>query len=294
MKVQANGLAFEVDDQGPPDGEAVLLIMGLGMQLIAWPEELVADLVRRGHRVIRFDNRDIGLSQHLDHLGTPSLLQATLRHTFRLPVKAPYGITDMARDTHGLLDALGIARAHVVGASMGGMVAQHVAATWPERVASLTLVMTTSGARHLPQASLGVRQALLSRPKDNSTEARLAHFQRLFDVIGSPAYRPDPQQLRSRMEISLRRSWHPAGTLRQLLAVAADGDRSPLLGRISAPTHVIHGEADPLVPVAAAQDLTRKILGSSSDLIAGMGHDLPQPLLSRFAAGIAANAARSR
>jgi pimeloyl-ACP methyl ester carboxylesterase len=292
MRVQANGLALEVDDQGPPNGEPVLLIMGLGMQLIAWPDELVADLVRRGHRVIRFDNRDIGLSQHLDHLGTPSLLQATLRHTFHLPVKAPYGVVDMARDTHGLLDALGIARAHVVGASMGGMVAQHVAATWPEGVASLTLVMTTSGARHLPQASLGVRQALLRRPQNDSAEARLAHFQRLFDVIGSPAYPPDPQQLRARMEASLRRSWHPAGTLRQLLAVAADGDRTPLLGRITAPTHIIHGEADPLVPVAAAHDLARKIRGSSIDLIAGMGHDLPQPLLPRLAAGIAANATR--
>ena len=293
MRVQANGLAFEVDDQGPPNGAPVLLIMGLGMQLIAWPDELVADLVRRGHRVIRFDNRDIGLSQHLDHLGTPNLLQATLRHTFHLPVKAPYGISDMARDTHGLLDALGIARAHVVGASMGGMVAQHLAATWPERVASLTLMMTTSGARHLPQASLGVRHALLSRPKDNSAEARLAHFQRLFDVIGSPAYRPDPQQLRARMEASLRRSWHPAGTLRQLVAVAADGDRTPLLGRIAAPTHIIHGEADPLMPVPAAHDLARKIRGSSTDLVAGMGHDLPQPLLSRFADGIAMNAARA-
>ena len=293
MRVQANGLAFEVDDQGPPNGDAVLLIMGLGMQLVAWPDELVADLVRRGHRVIRFDNRDIGLSQHLDHLGTPNLLQATLRHTLHLPVKAPYGLTDLARDTLGLLDALGIARAHVVGASMGGMVAQHVAATWPERVASLTLIMTTSGARHLPQASLGVRHALLRRPENNSEEARLAHFQRLFDIIGSPAYRPDPRDLRARMEASLRRSWHPAGTLRQLVAVAADGDRSPLLGRITAPTHVIHGEADPLVPVAAAHDLARKIRGSTSDLIAGMGHDLPQPLLARFAAGIAANAART-
>jgi pimeloyl-ACP methyl ester carboxylesterase len=293
MRVQANGLAFEVDDQGPPSGEAVLLIMGLGMQLIAWPDELVADLVGRGHRVIRFDNRDIGLSQHLDHLGTPSLVQATLRHTFHLPVRAPYGLADLARDTHGVMDALGLRSAHVVGASMGGMVAQHVAAIWPDRVRSLTLIMTTSGARHLPQASLGVRHALLSRPKDNTDEARLAHFQRLFNVIGSPAYPPDPQLLRARMLASLRRSWHPAGTLRQLFAVAADGDRTPLLARIAAPTHIIHGEADPLVPVAAAHDLAGKIRGSSTDIIRGMGHDLPQALLARIAAGIATNAAKA-
>lgn len=293
MRVAANGLEFEVEDHGPPGGEPLLLIMGLGMQLIAWPDELVADLVRRGHRVIRLDNRDIGLSQHLDHLGTPNLLHATLRYTLHLPVKAPYTIEAMALDALGVLDALDIGRAHVVGASMGGMIAQHIAARQPERVASLTLLMTSSGARQLPQPRLAVRQALMSRPKGSSLEARIAHYEQLFQVIGSPGYRPDPQRLRERLESSIRRSWHPAGTLRQLVAVAADGDRTPLLGRIRTPTHVIHGEDDPLVPVAAAHDLARKIAGATTDLIAGMGHDLPQALLPRMAAGIAANATRA-
>ncbi|NRF69832.1 alpha/beta fold hydrolase [Aquincola sp. S2] len=292
MRVQANGLEFEVDDQGPPNGEPLLLIMGLGMQLIAWPDELVADLVGRGFRVIRLDNRDIGLSSHLDHLGVPSLVKAALRHALHLKVRSPYPMSAMADDALGVLDALGIARAHVCGASMGGMIAQHLAARHPQRVASLTLLMTSSGARHLPQPRMAVRQALMTRPRGPDLEAKIAHYEHLFHVIGSPAYRPDPQALRQRLERSVRRSYHPAGVVRQMVAIAADGDRSPLLRDIQAPTHVIHGEDDPLVPVGAAHDLLQKISGASRDLIPGMGHDLPQQLLPRLAAGMAMNAAR--
>jgi pimeloyl-ACP methyl ester carboxylesterase len=207
-------------------------------------------------------------------------------------VPAPYGIADMALDAVGVLDALGIERAHVCGASMGGMIAQHLASAHPQRVKSLTLMMTTSGARGLPHASAHVRRALLSRPRGRSDEAVAAHLQHIFGLIGSPAYRGDPERTRERLLASVRRAYRPAGTARQLLAIVADGDRSPLLSRIEAPTRVIHGQADPLVPVGCGQELVRRIAGAQADFVPGMGHDLPDPLLDRFADGIRDNAAR--
>lgn len=294
MRLQANGIAIEVDDQGSASGEPLLLVMGLGMQLIGWPDELVQLLVSRGFRVLRLDNRDAGLSQNFDHLGLPSVAWSALRHTLRLPVAAPYGIADMAADVVGVLDALGLQRAHLCGASMGGMIVQHVAARHPQRVKSLTLMMTTSGSRRLPQPDWRVQRALLSRPADSSEEAAVAHAQRVLRVIGSPAFPPDEQRLRQRLLASVRRAWRPAGTARQLLAVAADGDRSRLLPAISAPTQIIHGEADPLVPVAAGRELHSRIQGAQGDFIAGMGHDLPLQLLPRFADGIWAAAERAR
>ena len=292
MRVVANGIGIEVDDQGLPGGEPLLLIMGLGMQLVGWPDELVQLLVSRGFRVLRMDNRDIGLSQGFDHLGVPNLAWASMRYAVRLPVATPYTIADMAADAVGVLDALGIQRAHICGASMGGMIAQHVAATHPERVKSLTLMMTTTGARRLPQAAWPVRKALLSRPDGKDAAAVVAHLQGLLKLIGSPAFPAEPEHLRQRLQATVQRSWHPAGTARQLVAVAADGDRSALMPRITAPTRVIHGLADPLVPVAAGHDLAARIKGAVADIVPGMGHDLPAQLLPRFAEGIAENAAR--
>jgi pimeloyl-ACP methyl ester carboxylesterase len=295
MKISANGLSIEVDDQGPAGGEPLLMIMGLGMQLVAWPDELVQALVARGFRVIRFDNRDIGLSQHFDHLGVPNLAWAVVRYALHAKLRASYSLADMAADSIGVLDALGIDRAHVCGASMGGMIAQHLAAAHPERVRSLTLVMTTAGARSLPQPGMAVRQAMLRRPAGLDVDSVVAHFERLVGVIGSPGFRPDPERLRQRLRTSIERSFHPAGTARQLMAVMADGDRTPLLPRIAAPTCVIHGEADPLVPVAAGRPLLQHLPpGAQSDFIDGMGHDLPLPLMPRLAADIADNAARAR
>ena len=292
MKIQANGILIEVDVQGPPDGEPLLLVMGLGMQLVAWPDELVADLVARGFRVIRFDNRDIGLSQGFDAAGVPSLLRASLRCTLRLPVRAPYQLRDMANDAVGVLDALGIRSAHVCGASMGGMIAQHMAAAHPTRVKSLTLVMTSSGARHLPQPGMKTRRALMSRPRSNAVADVVAHLESVLHTIGSPAFRPDLQRQRTRLEAAVRRAWRPSGTVRQLVAIVADGDRSAMLARIRVPTRVIHGAQDPLVPPAAAQDLVQKIAGATLDLVPGMGHDLPLALLPRLAEGIAIAAGR--
>ena len=293
MRISANGLQIEVDDQGPAGAPAVLLIMGLGMQLIAWPDELVQDLVRRGFRVVRFDNRDIGLSQHFEELGLPNLAWAGMRHLLHLNVRAPYRLAEMAADALGVLDALGIAQAHVCGASMGGMIAQHLAAAHGERVRSLTLLMTTAGARRLPQPSMAVRQALLARPASSRPDDVVAHLQRVLATIGSPAYPPDPALMHARLLASVQRSWHPAGTLRQLTAVVADGDRTPLLSRIRMPTLVMHGEADPLIPVAAAHHLAEHIAGAEKDIVPGMGHDLPLPLMPRLAAGIAETAGRA-
>ncbi len=291
--VASNGTALEVDDQGPPGAPPVLLVMGLGMQLVAWPEALVQRLLAAGHRVIRFDNRDAGLSQGFDALGVPNLATAGLRHWLHLPVRAPYALADLAADTLGLVDALGLDRVHLVGASMGGMVAQHVAARRPAAVASLGLIMTTSGARELPKPDWSVQLALLSRPDGGGPEAAVDHLVQLMRRIGSPGY-PAPRELqRARLEASVRRAWRPAGTARQLAAIVADGDRSALLPLIASPTVVVHGEADPLVKVAAGHDLVRRIAGARGEFIAGMGHDLPDALMPRVAEALLANIARA-
>jgi pimeloyl-ACP methyl ester carboxylesterase len=289
MQIQANGLRIEVDIQGPADGAPLVLIMGLGMQLTGWPEPFVEMLTQRGRRVIRFDNRDAGLSQGFDERGMPNVAWVALRYAFRLPVRSVYSIADMAADTVGVLDALGIERAHIVGASMGGMIAQHIAAKHAQRVSALTLMMTSSGARRLPKPSAKARAAMLDRRglDAKNVEAIVDRLERVFTVIGSPAYRPASRDdFRARLRASVQRAYRPAGVARQLIAVAADGDRSPLLARIAAPTHIVHGAQDPLVPVAAAHDLHAKIAGSTIEIVEGMGHDLPQALWPRLAAAM--------
>jgi pimeloyl-ACP methyl ester carboxylesterase len=256
-----------------------LLVMGLGMQLTAWPPAMVAALEEAGFRVVRFDNRDAGLSTAFDALGKPNLLWASLKYKLGMVPAAPYALADMAADAIGVLDGLKIAQAHVVGVSMGGMIAQRIALAAPERCLSLTSIMSSSGARGLPQATPEVMQALLSRPSGTSTEAVVAHSVRLFQVIGSPAYPTPEAELRAQVLASVQRSLRPAGTLRQMLAVVADWGRAALLGRISAPTLVVHGKADPLVPFACGEDTARRIPGARLVAIEGMGHDLPpEPL----------------
>jgi pimeloyl-ACP methyl ester carboxylesterase len=294
MQLPANGLAFEVEDHGPPSGEPLVLIMGLGMQLVAWPDGLVQALVKSGFRVIRFDNRDIGLSQHLASLGVPSMPLQVARYALRLPLRPPYTLADMADDTAGLLDALGLASAHVCGASMGGMVAQHLARRHPRRLRSLTLMMTTSGARALPQPSWRVRQALLTPPgSPDNLPALVERAVRLYRLIGSPGYPTPEDQLRARVSTALQRSYRPDSVSRQLLAIVGDGDRSPWLGEIAAPVQIVHGEDDVLVPPAAAHDLKARLKGAELDLVPGMGHDLPQALWPRFAANVRSAAARA-
>ena len=298
MQLSANGVRIEVDIRGPDDGEPLLMIMGLGMQLIAWPDGLVDELVAQGFRVIRFDNRDVGLSQPFDELGPPNVPLAALLHLFHLPIKAPYQLADLARDAVGVLDALDIPAAHVCGASMGGMIAQHLGFSHAQRVKSLTLMMTTSGDRSLPKESLKVRRALLSRPRPGSTPEQklqnvLDHFVSLYGIIGSPGYPADPGVLRERIAQGVQRAFRPQAVARQLVAIAADAHRAERVSRIAAPTLVLHGEHDALIPVAAARDLARRIPDARLEIIPGWGHDLPEPLWPQLAAEVAANAARA-
>jgi pimeloyl-ACP methyl ester carboxylesterase len=275
VKVQANGLTLEVEDTGPTDRPAVVLIMGLGMQMVAWPQPFVQALQDAGFRVVRFDNRDIGLSDKLDALGVPNLMWESVKHRIGLPVNAPYSVQDMAADTLGVMDALGLAQAHVVGVSMGGMIAQRVALAAPQRVRSLASIMSSSGARYLPGPQAKVLQALLGRPKGRGEKAIVEHYIKLFRVIGSPGFPLDETQLRERILLGVRRNFHPAGTARQMAAIAADSRRADELPRIKAPTLVVHGKDDPLVPFACGQDTARRIPGAQLVGIHGMGHDLP-------------------
>lgn len=294
MQVAANGLTLEVEMHGSEGGMPLLLIMGLGMQLTAWPAELLTSLVDKGFRPITFDNRDIGLSSRMDAAGMPNLVAAGIRHALGWKIHAPYLVADMADDVAGLLDALGITSCHVVGVSMGGMIAQHLAAAYPARVRSLALIMTSSGARHLPGPRMRARRALLSRPRDTKTvEGRVEHGVKIWRVIGSPGFPVNDAMLRTKVERSVRRSYHPPGVARQLLAIVASGDRSHMLSGIHVPTLVLHGREDPLVPVACGLDLARQIRDAHLEIIDGMGHDLPQALLPRIADSIATNVARA-
>lgn len=280
MKIRANGIDIEVEDSAQADASfaskpAVLLIMGLGMQLIAWPPEMVRALEEAGYRVVRFDNRDVGLSSHLDALGKPNLLWASVKYKLGLVPVAPYTLSDMAADAVGVMDALAIQEAHVVGVSMGGMIAQRVALAAPARTLSLTSIMSTSGARNLPPPAPKVLRMMLSRPTGTSSAAVVEHMVRLFKAIGSPAYPTPEADMRVRVTAGVQRALHPVGTLRQMLAVVADITRAALLHRIAAPTLVIHGKADPLVPLACGEDTARRIPGARLVVIDGMGHDLP-------------------
>jgi pimeloyl-ACP methyl ester carboxylesterase len=278
MKVQANGIEIEVEDTGGAGRPVVLLIMGLNMQLIAWPDNFVTGLVRAGFRVVRFDNRDAGLSTQLDEAGTRNLLWQGLRYRFGLPVQSAYGLQDMANDAIGVLDALGIRRAHVLGASMGGMIAQRVAATTPERVTSLVSLMSSSGARGRPGPRSDVVALMMRRPAKRDEASLVAHSMRLVRLIAGPFYPPDEAALRERLTLAMRRAYRPQGLMRQIAAVAADTGRAKLLARITSPTLVIHGDVDPLVPIACGQDTVRRIAGAQFVAIPGMGHDLTPQL----------------
>ncbi len=281
-KVRANGITLAFEDTGEADRPAVLLVMGLGMQLVAWPQPFVDALHQAGFRVIRFDNRDIGLSQHFDHLGVPNLMVETFRHRVGLAVHAPYTLQDMAADSLGLLDALGVPQAHVVGVSMGGMIAQRMALAAPERVLSLTSIMSSSGARYLPGPKSQVLRAMLSRPQRGGEEALVDYSVKFFKLIGSPGFPLDETAFRERILLATRRSFHPAGTMRQMVAIAADTRRADELARLKLPTLVVHGKDDPLVPFACGQDVARRISGARLVPVDGMGHDLPPGVVERI------------
>lgn len=295
MRAEVKGLEIEYEVEGAETAPAMLLIMGLGTQMTRWPRRLIDGLVAAGFRVIRYDNRDVGLSSRLDDAGAPDLPAVMTALLTGGIVPVAYDLADMAADAVGLLDALGIHRAHLVGASMGGMIAQIVAATRPDRVLSLASVMSSSGNPALPRASDAVLAMLASPRPDPGDEAAI--IDRVVTgaaLMGSPAFPVDPAIRRASATEDYRRGYYPAGIARHTAAIVASGDRRPLLATIAAPTVVIHGTADPLVPVEAGRDTAAGIPGARMVELAGMGHDLPDELVPDVLEAILSVAARPR
>ena len=295
--VDANGLRIDCEVHGDPAAPVVLLIMGLGMPAALWPDAVVQNLTGAGFRVVTFDNRDSGGSTRLESTPVPNVLRAIWRGLRRRPVTAPYTLDDMASDTVGLLDALGIDQVHVVGASMGGMIGQVVAARHPARVLSLTSIMSNSGnpERRVAFGSWKALRAIIHRPPPpDDHEAVVQHLVRVFSVIGSPAFRHELGQMRPLFERVARRGLYRNGTARQLLAILATGDRRPLLASITAPTLVLHGADDPLVPIAAGVDTAANIPGARLEVIPGMGHDFPPGLMASIATRVAEHCRAAR
>ena len=287
----ANGIRIAFDTAGDAKSTPLLLLHGLGMQLTSWPDEFVDGLVELGFYVIRFDHRDSGLSTKFDRAGKPNLLWSWIKSRLKLPLRPAYQLGDMADDALGVLSALGVARAHLVGVAMGGMVAQILAARHPQRVLSLTSIMSSSGKRGLPGPTPGARQALMRRPADpNDVDSIIEAAVALQQAIGSPAYPTPEKQLRRRAARALRRCYCPAGVARQMQAITSAPERSDLLRSIAVPTLVIHGAADPLVPLACGEDTAAQVPGARLEVIEGMGHDLPVQLNERMLALIDANA----
>ena len=289
-KTTANGIEIHYEEQGDPAAPAMLLIMGFGAQLTLWPDELVEALAAQGFRVIRYDNRDVGLSQKFDGVKAPGLVKMTLLSKIGFTPKVPYTLADMADDGVGLLDALGIERAHIVGASMGGMIAQHVAARHPDRCLSLTTVFSTTGNPKLPPARPEAMKALITRPDSTEEGVLVEHGMMLARTIGSPGYPAPEDRLRERTLASVRRSFYPEGPTRHLSAIVADGDRRAMLRDIAVPTLVLHGEDDPLVPCEGGRDTAASIPGARLKTIPGWGHDLPLELVDELAGAIGEHA----
>ena len=289
-QTEANGISITYEDKGPEDAPVILLVMGLGGQLTLWPDEFVDALNAHGFRTIRYDNRDVGLSTRFEAAGVPNLKWMFVKAALGLPVRPAYTLADMAADGIALLDHLGIARAHIVGASMGGMIAQHIAARYPDRVLSLTSVMSTTGNRRLPRADKDAMRVLANRPMSGDKEALIAYSVNAARVIGSPGYPAAEERLQRRVRSDFERGWYPQGVARQMAAIAADGDRRAMLRQIMVPTLVIHGEDDPLVPIAGGRDTAATIPGARLMTVPGMGHDLPLALVDTLADAISDHA----
>jgi pimeloyl-ACP methyl ester carboxylesterase len=288
--ITANHVELYYEEIGDRTDPVILLIMGLGTQLIAWPEDFRRDLAASGYRVIAFDNRDIGLSTTLDEAPATNLAWAALASRFGLRWTPPYTLTDMATDAVALLDALDIPAAHIVGASMGGMIAQIIAATAPDRVFSLTSIMSTSGAPGLPGASPAIKRHLLVPRRKRSAVAATAE---ILERTSFPDKARPPGAFQAMAARAHSRAWNPRARTRHLLAILADGSRADRLSTITAPTLVVHGAHDPLIPPACGRDTAARIPGARFELMDGMAHDLPPSQMPRLAALIADHAKAS-
>ena len=279
-QAQANGITIEYESFGRAGDPTVLLIMGLGGQMTMWPVAFCKGLAERGFRVIRFDNRDIGKSTHLTNLGTPNVPEAMMKLMSGQPFAAPYHLEDMAQDAAALLDALGIENAHIVGASMGGMIAQIVAAKHPKHTRSLVSIMSTTGNRSLPQAKPEAMAALMTPPASDSREDRIAAGMKAWRVIGSPGYPATDDELREAVTREIDRvPYDPAGFARQFVAIVAATPRNDILKSVTCPALVIHGAADPLVPVEGGKDTAASIPGAQLTIVPGMAHDFTDALV---------------
>lgn len=287
-RVKANGIELEYDTVGDPADPALVLVMGLGAQLIDWPAAFAGRLADGGFHVIRYDNRDAGLSTHLDDLPKADF-GALLAGTGT----APYALADLSDDLAGLLDALNIERAHVVGASMGGMIAQRFAIDHPHRLLSLCSIMSSTGdlsvGRPTPAA-----QAMLLRPPATSRDQAIEQGVAGYRLIASTGFAVTDEELRERVTADYDRAYHPAGTGRQLAAVLTTPDRTAALGAVAVPTLVVHGEVDPLIDRSGGAATAAAIPGAELLMIPGMGHDLPAGVWPELVAAITANAARAR
>lgn len=274
--VNANNIDLYYEDVGDANAPVILLIMGLGTQMIAWPEVFVNGLAAAGFRVISFDNRDIGLSTHLNGAPAPNLIWALAASRFGLPVRVAYSLKDMAADAIALMDKLNIPAAHIVGASMGGMIAQIIAATSPDRVLSLTSVMSSSGAPGLPGPSAALRKKMIAKRTAKPTrEDAITTTVQMLELMSYPDPARAPDAFEAMAARSYDRGFNALGTKRQLLAIISDGSRAGRLAKVRTPTLVIHGAADPLVPLACSEDIARRVPGARLEIVQEMGHDLP-------------------
>ncbi len=287
LMAPANGIELCYQEMGDPDGAPLLLVMGLATQMIAWQDGLCRLLAERGYRVIRFDNRDIGRSTKIDSAGVPSKIDLLVGRR----ATAPYLLRDMARDAVGLLDFLEIDQAHVVGASMGGMIVQQMAIDHPERLHSMVSIMSTTGNRRSGQPSLKTFGVLLGNPPKGRDQV-ISRAVKTFKVIGSPGFPFEEDMVREMAARSYDRGHSAAGVTRQLHAIIASGDRTEALHHVQVPSAVIHGTRDPLVKPSGGRATAKAVPGARLMMIDGMGHDLPRDLWPTFANAIDTNAKR--
>ncbi len=287
-RVAANGIEIAYDEFGDPGGKPLILVMGLGMQMIAWDERFCAMLAERGYRVIRFDNRDAGHSTKFERDGVPR--RAAMIFGAGRP---PYLLSDMAADTIGLMDQIGVERAHVAGVSMGGMIVQELAIRHPDRILSMASMMSTTGSRWLRWPKWKAMAMLMAKPPADA-EAYMRLAIRTFEVIGSPRQRMDDDSFRVLIEASYRRCFCPDGVARQLHAINCSGNRTRALSRVQVPALVIHGGVDPLIRPAAGRATARAIPGARLKVVPGMGHDLPPAFWPEIVGALDSNAGGSR